>query len=94
MRSFHGQANATFAAVTSGSDPEFGWTETIGLGRVAHQLAMNLTKKIKGHGLIDFVGLATGGKLSVDDTFENPGADLVGEVQYRPSGARAGGLSA
>ncbi len=82
VKSFHGHASASIVALTSGSDPESGGTETIGFGRVAQQLAINLTEKVKGHGIVDFTGSATGGKLSVDDTFENSGADIAGEAKY------------
>jgi hypothetical protein len=87
VKTFHGQASASFAVGASGEDPSSGGTETIGLGRAAQKVTINLFHKIRGKlpsGRPFFIynGHASGGTVGVADSFENTGTDVAGDATY------------
>jgi hypothetical protein len=83
VKSFHGNAGLTFSGTESGDDPRNGGTETVSLDREADSLQISLTtRKALLHGVYVFTGKATGGTISVTDTFDNTGTTFHGQETY------------
>lgn len=85
VASYHGVVSASFTATASGSDPGNGGTQTIALDRKATNLKLTLGGKIVSRvpayaGATFFLGKASGGAVSVGDTFANTGTGFKGSV--------------
>jgi hypothetical protein len=81
---FHGHASISFNKSASGDDLQHGGAESIALKRSAFALAVNLTPKVVSkyeNGRYVFcAGKATGGEVSVKDTYV--GTTVKGELSY------------
>jgi hypothetical protein len=83
VNSFRGHADLGFSATASGQDPGNGGTETVGLSRSVSSVQIRLTaKKVIGGGVVVFTGKASGGAVSVSDTFNNTGTMQSGAEDY------------
>ena len=82
VKTFHGTAHMVFAVAASGEDPGNGGVETITLNRVATGLKVNLDERDLGKKDTLFDGKASGGNLSVGDTFNNSGDGFSGQETY------------
>jgi hypothetical protein len=97
VKSFHGHVSFNFDGDTSGTDPDSGGMEEIGL----HQHFQGV--EVKLHRLPPstvhpelrlFVGEASGGNVSIQDSFENTGTDLSGQANYSGPVSKKGGGAA
>ncbi len=82
VKSFHGTAHMVFGAAATGEDPGQGGSETITLNRVATGLKINLDERDIGKKDTAFYGKASGGTVSVGDSFNNSGDGFSGQENY------------
>jgi hypothetical protein len=85
VKSFHGHVSFSSDATTSGKDPDSGGTEEIDLHEQFQGVAVKLHElpaSTVHPELREFVGEASGGNVSVQDSFENTGTDLSGQALY------------
>jgi hypothetical protein len=95
---FDGHVSETIGEAFTGSDGG-GGTLTVQLGRVARNVHIHLADKrhrsTPGAPYYEFSGRTSGGNASIDDVYEDTGADYAGELKYEgavsPAGAGVGG---
>lgn len=85
VKALKGTVTLALGATATGSDPSSSGSETVYLSSAAKHVVVNLDKKnatsFNGIGLVDVFGVAKGGQITVDDSYENTGLDLQGEVK-------------
>jgi hypothetical protein len=87
VKSFHGQVTVVFHEDASGSDPGSGGQEFIDLHEAYDNVGVKLHRDpapgLERRGVYLFRGDGSGGKVKIDDTFENTGGTgLDGEATY------------
>jgi hypothetical protein len=83
VKSFHGKAFLGFDAQNSGSDSANGGTYSAELKRNLSSLQIHLTHKlVLTNGHVVFSGKASGGDASVDDSYDDTGADASGKETH------------
>jgi hypothetical protein len=78
---FSVKVTETVGAVVTGQSPPAG-TRTIQVGNVMSQVHLHLGDKRHFGRYYDFKGTATGGRVAVDNYFEDTGLDYTGELTY------------
>jgi hypothetical protein len=90
IRAFRGKGSASFSASASGEDPGNGGVETVTLDRSNQNQRLRLAGKVKGKTLhvggktikppVVFLGGASGGEITIGDTFSNTGSGFTGSL--------------
>jgi hypothetical protein len=96
VKSFHGHISFNFDGSASGSDPDSGGTETIDLHEHFQGVEVKLHRLPSNPALPNlhqFVGDASGGNVSVQDSFENTGTGLDGQATYSGPVSKNGGAA-
>jgi hypothetical protein len=85
VKSFHGTAQfMNFSETASGQDAGGGGNTTIDLERDAQSLKVNLTRNtlLSRSGIIAFTGTASGGQVSVKDSYKDTGSGHSGAEDF------------
>ena len=79
---FNGIVTVKVGDAASGQSGRTSGTQTIQLGRVMHQVHFHLANKRHERSIFIFSGTGTGGTVQVDDSLEDTGSSLGGELKY------------
>jgi hypothetical protein len=86
VKYFHGHFSYANSISASGSDPDSGGTESVGLYDQVDSadVKLHLVEAPDRHhpGPYRFAGPASGGQVSVQDSWENTGTDISGDATY------------